>query len=424
MIATILRRGLYNPSTLCRNVVATRNLHVHEYISMDLMNKHNIVTPKSYVASSPDEVENIFSSKMNTPGEPIKSVTLKAQVLSGGRGLGKFKNGFQGGVHMVNTGEEAKDYASKMLGQQLITKQAINGILCNKVLLMETLDIEKEMYLSILMDRHSGGPVIVGSPCGGTSIEDVAKTNPELIFKEEIDVTVGITKSICDRMARKIGIDPETHTFSKATKLFTNLYDMFRDCDCSQVEINPLVQTPSGNILVCDAKVNFDDNAQFRQKDIFSKRDISQEDSREVDASNYDLNYIGLDGTIGCMVNGAGLAMSTMDMIKLKGGSPANFLDVGGGATEQQVEKAFEILNGDSHVKTILVNIFGGIMKCDIIASGIIKAAESINLKKPLVIRLEGTNAVEARKLIAGSGIGVTIASDLEDAAEKAVSFV
>jgi len=284
---------------------------------------------------------------------------------------------------------------------------------------METLDIKKEMYVSILMDRDSGGPAIVGSPCGGTSIEDVAIRQPQLIFKEEIDITVGITKHICDRMAFNIGLDPTTD--SRTTKLLNNLYNMFRDCDCSQVEINPLVQTPTGDILVCDAKLNFDDNAQFRQKDIFSNRDISQEDPREVDASNYDLNYISLDGTIGCMVNGAGLAMSTMDMIKLKGGSPANFLDVGGGATEKQVEKAFSILNEDSNVKTILVNIFGGIMKCDIIASGIIKAAKSLNLKKPLVIRLEGTNADEARKLMSESGIEVTVASDLQDAAERAI---
>jgi len=388
---------------------------------MDIMNRYGITTPNGYIASTPEEAESIFANKMNEPGKPTKPVTLKAQVLSGGRGLGTFSNGFKGGIHTLKTAEQTRDCANRMLGQKLYTKQAKNGILCNKIFLSETLDITKEMYVSVLMDRGSGGPVIVGSPYGGTSIEDVAMKQPQLIFKELIDITVGITKHTCDLMAFKIGLDPKKDEFSTATKLFKNMYNMFIDCDCSQIEVNPLVQLSTGEILVCDAKVNFDDNAQFRQMDIFSKRDISQEDPREVDASNYDLNYINLDGSIGCIVNGAGLAMSTMDIIKLKGGSPANFLDIGGGATEKQVEKAFSILNEDSHVKTILVNIFGGIMKCDIIASGIIKAVKSLKLKKPLIVRLEGTNAVEARNLMSESNIDVTVATDLENAAEISI---
>ena len=357
-------------------------------------------------------------------GEPTEEVVIKAQVLSGGRGLGTFKNGFYGGVHMISSSEQAKEYASQMIGQELVTKQAKSGILCNQVLLMEKMNIEKEMYLSILMDRGSGGPLMVGSPQGGTSIEDVAASNPELIFTESIDITVGITDEICNRMATNLGLVAGTPSHDKAVTLMTNLYSMFVACDCTQVEVNPLAKTPTGDVVVCDAKVNFDDNAEFRQKEIHEKRDTTQEDPREVEASKYDLNYIGLDGSIGCMVNGAGLAMSTMDIIQLKGGSPANFLDVGGGATESQVQKAFEILNADPKVQAILVNIFGGIMKCDVIATGIINAAKNIGMEKPLVIRLEGTNVKQAQELIAESGIEVILADDLEDAAEKAVALV
>ncbi len=311
-----------------------------------------------------------------------------------------------------------------MLGQELVTKQNPKGILCNRVYLMEKMNIKNEMYLSLLMDRGYGGPVMVGSPSGGTSIEDVAASNPELIFKEPIDITVGLTPDITGRMASNLGLEEGSDAHAKAVTLMDNLYSMFLACDCTQVEINPLAETSTGDVVVCDAKVNFDDNAEFRNKDIHEKRDTTQEDSREVEASKYDLNYIGLDGNIGCMVNGAGLAMSTMDIIQLKGGSPANFLDVGGGATEEQVTKAFEILNADPKVQAILVNIFGGIMKCDIIAAGIIAAANNIGLEKPLVVRLEGTNVEAAQELIANSGIEVTLASDLDDAAEKAVSKV
>jgi succinyl-CoA synthetase beta subunit len=325
---------------------------------------------------------------------------------------------------MISSPEQAKEYASQMLGQELVTKQNPKGILCNRVYLMEKLDISNEMYLSLLMDRASGGPVMVGSPSGGTSIEDVAASNPELIFKEEIDIMEGLTDEGCDRMATNIGLEAGSDAHTKAVTLMKNLYAMFIQSDCTQVEINPLAKTPSGDVMVCDAKVNFDDNAEFRNKEIHAKRDTTQEDPREVNASKYDLNYIGLDGNIGCMVNGAGLAMSTMDIIQLKGGSPANFLDVGGGATEEQVTKAFEILNGDENVSAILVNIFGGIMKCDVIAGGIVAAAKNIGMDKPLVVRLEGTNVAQGQKLIADSGIDVILADDLDDAAAKAVALV
>jgi succinyl-CoA synthetase beta subunit len=354
-------------------------------------------------------------------GQPLKEIVIKAQVLSGGRGKGSFKSGFKGGVHMVAKPGEAREYAKSMLGEELITKQAPNGIICNKVLLMEKMEMKQEMYLSILMDRASQGPLMVCSPHGGTSIEDVAASNPEFIFTQPIDIMTGVTDEECERMASNLGLEEGSIARSKATTLMKNVYNMFIATDCTQLEINPLAETPDGDIVVCDAKVNFDDNAEFRQSSVFARRDSTQEDPREVEAAKYDLNYIGLDGTIGCMVNGAGLAMSTMDIIQLKGGSPANFLDVGGGADETQVQKAFELLNNDPRVKAILVNIFGGIMRCDVIATGIINAAKEIGISKPIVVRLQGTNVKEAKILIEASGFRMILADDLDDAAEKAV---
>jgi succinyl-CoA synthetase beta subunit len=354
-------------------------------------------------------------------GQPLKEIVIKAQVLSGGRGKGSFKSGFKGGVHMVAKPGEAREYAKSMLGEELVTKQAPNGIICNKVLLMEKMEMKQEMYLSILMDRASQGPLMVCSPRGGTSIEDVAASNPEFIFTQPIDIMTGLTDEECERMATNLGLEEGTIARGKAVTLMKNVYNMFIATDCTQLEINPLAETPDGDIVVCDAKVNFDDNAEFRQSSVFARRDSTQEDPREVEAAKYDLNYIGLDGTIGCMVNGAGLAMSTMDIIQLKGGSPANFLDVGGGANETQVQKAFELLNNDPRVKAILVNIFGGIMRCDVIATGIINAAKEIGISKPIVVRLQGTNVKEAKILIEASGFRMILADDLDDAAEKAV---
>ena len=322
---------------------------------------------------------------------------------------------------MVHKEGEAREFATQMLGQKLITKQAPNGIICNKVLLMERMYMRREMYLSILMDRASQGPLMVASPRGGTSIEEVAKANPEVIFTQPIDIEEGLTDDQCTRMASNLGLEVGSDSHFQAITLMKNLYHMFIACDCTQVEVNPLAETPDGKMVVCDAKVNFDDNAAFRQSNIFAKRDMSQEDPREADAAKFNLNYIGLDGNIGCMVNGAGLAMSTMDIIQLKGGSPANFLDVGGGATEDAVQKGFEILNEDDNVQAILVNIFGGIMRCDVIAKGILGAAEKIHIKKPVVIRLQGTNVDKATILIEGSGFRMIMAEDLEDAAQKAV---
>lgn len=309
-----------------------------------------------------------------------------------------------------------------MLGQTLVTKQTgEKGIEVAKVFLVERVYMRREMYFSILMDRASQGPVIVASPAGGTSIEDVAAATPELIFKETVDIMKGVTDEQVARLATNLGVDESS--VPKLEEMIRNLYNLFIGVDATLVEINPLAETPDGNIFACDAKLNFDDNAGFRHKEIFAQRDKTQEDPREVEAAEFDLNYIGLDGNIGCLVNGAGLAMATMDIISLYGGSPANFLDVGGGATEGQVKKAFEILNRDDKVKSILVNIFGGIMRCDVIAAGIIAAAKDLGLKKPIVIRLQGTNVDKARELIQNSGFKMIMTDDLDDAAEKAVKI-
>jgi succinyl-CoA synthetase beta subunit len=272
------------------------------------------------------------------------------------------------------------------------------------------------------MDRASDGPLLVASPFGGTSIEDVAASNPDAIFTLPIDVMSDeLGDDVAEKMSANLGFEAGGETSKKMITLMKNLYKMFRKLDCTQAELNPVAETPDGDVVVCDAKINFDGNAEFRQSEIFAQRDLAQEDPREVEASKYDLNYIGLDGNIGCMVNGAGLAMSTMDIITLKGGSPANFLDVGGGADENQVKMAFQLLNNDPNVQTILVNIFGGIMRCDVIAAGIIAAAKDIGISKPIVIRLQGTNVDAAKAMIEGCGFRMILANDLDDAATKAV---
>lgn len=403
---------------LAPRAMSVRNLNLHEYQSMQIMDKYNVNIPAGKAAFTPDEAAAALASMPGGEG------VLKAQALTGGRGLGHFKSGLQGGVHMVSSGDEAKSYAEQMIGQTLVTKQTGEaGITVGKVFVMQKLNLAREMYFSILLDRASGGPVMVGSPAGGTSIEDVAAETPELIFTENIDVTIGPTDEQLERLATNLGF--ESDKVPAAKEIMGNLYTMMRSTDSTLVEINPLAETADGQVFACDAKINFDDNAEFRQGDIHAQRDTSQEDSREVEAAKFDLNYIGLDGSIGCLVNGAGLAMATMDIIKLYGGDPANFLDVGGGANAQQVTKAFELLEADPKVKAILVNIFGGIMKCDVIAEGILEAAKNVGMTKPIVIRLEGTNVEAAREMIATSGFQDILISidDLEKAATKAVEL-
>merc|ERR1719261_574265 len=289
-----------------------------------------------------------------------------------------------------------------------------------KVLVHEAIDFERELYLAFLMDRSFNGPVMVASRQGGMDIEEVAEKDPTAILKEPIDITTGIQPAQTKKMAEALGFEGD-HVADAQVQM-TNMYNMFLDLDCTQIEINPFVVAANGKVYCVDAKLNFDDNASFRQKPVFELRDTSMEDPREVAASQFDLNYIGLDGNIGCMVNGAGLAMGTMDIIQLHGGSPANFLDVGGNASEQQVVEAFKLLTADTKVQALLVNIFGGIMKCDVIASGIVSAAKQVGLQVPLVVRLEGTNVEAGKEILEKSGMDIIVANNLDDAAKKAVS--
>jgi len=317
--------------------------------------------------------------------------------------------------------KEARNLVEKMLGNTLVTKQTgPHGARVQKIMIAESINLAKELYFAILMDRHSQGPVMVASPSGGVDIEAVAEKTPHLIYKEVIDITKGPQPQQTKHLAEKLGLTGAL--VGQAQDQMSRLYELFMKSDATQVEVNPLAITPEGKLYCVDAKINFDDNAAFRQKDIFNYRDTSQEDSREVAASKFELNYIGMDGNIGCMVNGAGLAMATMDIIKLHNGTPANFLDVGGGANEKQVTEAFKILDADPQVQAVLVNIFGGIMKCDIIAKGILEACKIVQLRFPLVVRLAGTNVEIGKKLLQESGLNIITADDLDDAAKKAVA--
>jgi len=325
-------------------------------------------------------------------------------------------------VHIVKASEAAA-LARRMLGGTLVTKQSgPEGKPVGTLYVARKMKLAREMYFAVLLDRASSGPVMIGCSEGGTSIEDLAERSPEKIVRVPVDPSAGVTPEQAARMAVGLGVRPAK--VAAAADQIARLYDLFAKCDCTMLEVNPLAEDANGDLLSADAKLGFDDNAAFRQKAIFAMKDDSQADPREVAAAEHDLNYIGLDGSIGCMVNGAGLAMATMDIIKLHGGAPANFLDVGGSASERQVVEAFKILTADPRVKCLLVNIFGGIMKCDVIASGIVNAAREVSLKVPLVVRLEGTNVAEGRRLLAASGIAVVTADDLDDAAKKAVAAI
>jgi len=398
--------------------VVARNLNIHEYQSKELMDKYGVTTQKWRIV---EDVDNTVAAARSLNA---KELVVKAQIHAGGRGLGSFKeNGFKGGVKLCKTPEEAKELVGKMLGNHLVTKQTgPDGAKVGKIMLAESIDLHKELYFAILMDRASQGPVMVASPKGGVDIEKVAEDTPDLIFKEVVDIKAGPTPAQTKRLAEKLGFTGKDVAI--AQDQMSRLYELFLKSDATQVEINPFALTPEGKLYCVDAKINFDDNASFRQKDIFNYRDTSQEDSREVAASKHELNYIGMEGDIGCMVNGAGLAMATMDIIQLHQGTPANFLDVGGGANEKQVTEAFKILDGDKNVKAILVNIFGGIMKCDIIAKGILAACQQVSLRVPLVVRLAGTNVEIGKKLLQESKLNIITADDLDDAAKKAVAAI
>ncbi|WP_050025770.1 ADP-forming succinate--CoA ligase subunit beta [Verrucomicrobium sp. BvORR034] len=392
-------------------------MNIHEYQAKELFEKFGVATPKGKVAATAEEA-GAAAREIGGTG-----LVVKAQVHAGGRGKGTFTNGFKGGVHVINTAEEAQEIAGKMLGQTLVTHQTgPEGKLVSKVLIAKSVDIAKEHYFAILFDRSTSRHAIIASTEGGMNIEEVAEKTPEKIIKEFVHPTLGLQAYQCRKIAAALGLRGALMT--QAVKLFTALYKLYIQSDCSLVEVNPLAITTDNQVVALDAKFNFDDNALYRQKDIVTLRDTSEEDPREVAASEFGLSYIGLDGNIACLVNGAGLAMSTMDIIKFHGGEPANFLDVGGGASKDQVAAAFKIILGDPNVKGILVNIFGGIMDCNVIATGIIAAAQETGLSLPLVVRLEGNNVAAGKETLAQSGLAITGADDLTDAAQKIVAAV
>ena len=392
-------------------------MNIHEYQAKQLFERFGVATPKGIAAATAQEAAQTARNM------GLSQYVVKAQVHAGGRGKGTFKNGFKGGVHVVKSVEEVEEVAGKMLNQVLVTKQTgETGKLVSKIMVAEAVDLKKECYFAILQDRARECPVIVASTEGGMDIEEVAATRPEAIIREHIDPALGILPFQALKIAVALGLTGPL--LRQATKLITNVYKLFTALDCSLVEINPLVVTTDDRVCALDAKFNFDDNALYRHPEIMEMRDETEEDPREVEAGKYDLNYIGLDGNIGCMVNGAGLAMATMDIMKYYGGEPANFLDVGGSATEEMVTNAFRILTSDKNVKALLVNIFGGIMRCDVIAQGIVAAAKNIDMKIPLVVRLEGTNVEIGKKILADSGISIIPADNLDEAAQKAVVAV
>ncbi|KAJ3258000.1 hypothetical protein HK103_004134 [Boothiomyces macroporosus] len=383
---------------------------------MNLLKQYGVTVARGGVAKTAADAETI-AKELGT-----KDVVVKAQVLAGGRGKGHFDSGLQGGVKLAYSPKQVAEYAKQMLGHKLITKQTgAGGRPCNEVFVVERVYVRREYYFAIVMDRKAQGPVIIASSQGGMDIETVAHENPEAIVTHAIDLKYGLTYVDAADVAAKIGFEGDA--IEKAADTFMKLYKIFIEKDATMVEINPLAEVQSGEVMCMDAKFGFDDNAEFRQKDIFALRDKTQEDAREVAAAKWNLNYIGLDGNIGCLVNGAGLAMATMDIIKLHGGDPANFLDVGGGAQKEQVAEAFKIISSDPHVSAILVNIFGGIMRCDIIAEGIIAAVQELGLKLPLIVRLQGTEVETAKKLIAESGLKILAIDDLDEAASKAVKM-
>ncbi|MEW5311100.1 MAG: hypothetical protein WDW38_002843 [Sanguina aurantia] len=393
-----------------------RFLNVHEYQGAALMSKFGINTPPGTPAFSVDDVTKAAKHWADENGE----VVLKSQILAGGRGLGKFTSGLQGGVHMV-TVAQAPVLAEQMLGSVLVTKQTgPAGKPVNTLYVAQKMKLVREMYFAILLDRKSAGPIMIGCSQGGTSIEDLAEKFPDKIVKIPIDIRVGCTDAQALAMATGLAVTGDKEAAAQQIKA---LYELFVKTDCTMVEVNPLAEDPSGKLIAADAKLAFDDNAAYRQADIFAMKDDSQIDSRSVLSPVWNnLNYVTMDGTIGCMVNGAGLAMATMDVIKLAGGEPANFLDVGGGATKERVTEAFKLILSSDKVRAILVNIFGGIVRCDLIAEGIIAAVKEVGLKIPVIVRLQGTNVDQGRELLANSGLAITPADDLNDAAYKAVA--
>lgn len=392
-------------------------MNIHEYQAKELFDRFQVPSPKGKVASTPEEAAEAAREFAGA------KLVIKAQVHAGGRGKGHFKNGFKGGVHLIESPEQAAEFAGKMLNETLVTVQTGEaGRVVRKVMVAEAVDITHEYYLAILMDRGTSRPVIVASTEGGMSIEDVAHNTPEKIIRQFIHPLLGLQGYEVRKLTAALGMTGDIA--KQFAKLLNNLYKLFVSLDCSMLEINPLVTTPDGRVLALDAKFGFDDNALFRHPEIVAMRDKEEEDPREVAASEYDLNYIGLDGNIACLVNGAGLAMATMDIIKHYGGEPANFLDVGGGASKEQVTAAFKIILADPQVKGILINIFGGIMDCNVIAEGVIAAAKETGLPIPLVVRLEGNNVEMGKATLDASGLNIVSATTMADGAQKIVAAV
>jgi succinyl-CoA synthetase beta subunit len=384
-------------------------MKIHEYQAKELLRKYGVAVPRGLVARSPEEAYHA-AKELAT-----EVVVVKAQIHAGGRGKG-------GGVRLARSADEAQEIARQMLGMKLVTHQTgPEGREVRALLVEEGLPIDKEFYLGIVLDRSTGRPVFMASSAGGMDIEEVAAKTPELILKETIDPSVGFRPFQARKLAFGLGLPAQL--VNQAAKFMQALYTANEQLDASLMEINPFLLTKDGRLFALDAKINFDDNALFRHPDFHSLRDLNEEEPLEIEASKFDLNYIKLDGNIACMVNGAGLAMATMDIIKLAGGEPANFLDVGGGASQERVEAAFRILLADEHVRAVLINIFGGIVRCDMVARGVVEAARKIGVQVPVVVRLEGTNVEEGQRVLRDSGLNFTVADGMKDAAEKVVSL-
>ncbi|MBK7709093.1 MAG: ADP-forming succinate--CoA ligase subunit beta [Acidobacteria bacterium] len=383
-------------------------MKIHEYQGKELLRNYGVPVPRGIVARTPDEAE----AAARELGTDV--VVVKAQIHAGGRGKG-------GGVKLAKSRGEAHEIAKQMLGMTLVTHQTgPEGRIVQTLLIEEGLPIDREFYLGITLDRITGRNTLMASAAGGMDIEKVAEETPELILKESIDPSVGLRAFQARKLAFGLGIPNEL--IGQAAKFMLSLYDAYVKMDASLLEINPFLLTKDNRLIALDAKVNFDDNALYRHKEYSELRDLNEEEPLEIEASKFDLNYIKLDGNIGCMVNGAGLAMATMDIIKLHGGEPANFLDVGGGASQERVENAFRILLADEHVKAVLINIFGGIVRCDMVASGVVAAAKNLGVSIPIVARLEGTNVEEGKRVLNESGIGIISADGMSDAASKVVA--
>jgi succinyl-CoA synthetase beta subunit len=384
-------------------------MKIHEYQAKAILSRYGVTTPRSEVAFTKDEARE-GAQRLKSP-----IVVVKAQIHAGGRGKG-------GGVKLAHSPEEAADIASHMLGMNLVTVQTgPGGRIVKRLLIEEGVDIKRELYLSILVDRTAGKVVFMASTAGGMEIEEVAKTHPEAILRENIHPAAGLQPYQARKLAFGLGLTGESAT--KAVPFFQALHRAFVDADASLLEINPCVVTGDGRLVALDAKMTFDDNGLFRHKELRELRDLDEEDPLEVEASKYGLNYIKLDGNVACMVNGAGLAMATMDIIKYAGGSPANFLDVGGGASAEQVKNAFRILMSDASVRAVFINIFGGILRCDVLATGVVAAAKDLGVKVPVVVRMEGTNVEMGQQILRESGLNFTIADGMKDGATKVVAL-